>query len=372
MYYSEKYVESFLHTMSAQDYKDIEIICVVDGSLDNTYHLACEVAKEDSRIKVINQEHAGAGEARNVGFSISKGDYVMFMDVDDLYPKNYVSKMVSLIEKTDADIGVCKFIVDNSWWNVKIPNQGYNGRNIKSEIMKPDEINSLFCDINVVVHNKIFKRKLIEENNLSFSKTTSINDISFMCKALVCANKIAFINESLYTYRKYHNKNSITTNRKQCKEDLFTVYEDIYEWLKSHKIEKKYLKTFCEKYRGSFRATGKTEEDEIFAKNVADYLLTSEPWVNMQGKELLKEAGLYSVASKIRKAINSFKKGEHIKEISAQYDNEIKNIDKIKELINSHGLANIKVPLVQEIKWVLDDLGLEKSIKTTLQDYRIK
>ena len=84
MYYSEKYVKDFLHMMSSQDYKNIEIICIVDGSPDNTYNLLETIAKEDNRIKAVNQEHANAGVARNFGFSISKGDYVMFLDVDDI------------------------------------------------------------------------------------------------------------------------------------------------------------------------------------------------------------------------------------------------------------------------------------------------
>ena len=372
MYYSEKYVKDFLHMMSSQDYKNIEIICVVDGSPDNTYNLAQTIAKEDERIKVVNQEHANAGVARNFGFSISKGDYVMFLDVDDIYQKDYVSKMVDLIEKTEADIGVCKYVAHDYLLNVSIPNQGYESSAIKKEIMSPEEIDDLFGNITLMGHNKIFSRKLIENNNLLFSSSTSLNDVVFVAKALLCADKIAFINESLYTYRRYHNEKSITSNRNDNKENMLSIYDDLYKWMEDKKIDKKYLKTFCKKFRGSFHANVRIDEDANFIENVANYLTTKTPWKDMKGKELFKEAGLSNLSPKIRKIINHHKRGTNIQRINKQYDNEITNIEMIKNIINRNNQTSIKIPLVQEFKWVLDDLGFVKAIKRTLLEFKVK
>ena len=372
MYYSEKYVKDFLHMMSSQDYKNIEIICIVDGSPDNTYNLLETIAKEDNRIKAVNQEHANAGVARNFGFSISKGDYVMFLDVDDIYKKNYISKMVNLIERTKADIGVCKHITYDYALNVSFSDQGYESGVIRKETMSPEEIDDLFGSITLMGHNKIFSRKLIEDNNLSFSSSTSLNDMVFTAKALLCAKRISFINESLYTYRRCHNEKSITSNRHNNKESMLSIYDELYKWMEDKKINKKYLKTFCKKFRGSFHTNLRFEEDEKFVENVANYLSTKLPWVYMKEKELFKEAGLRSVAAKIKKIINSRKKGSGIQRINKQYDNEIANIEMIKNIINKNNQTNIKIPLIQEIKWVLDDFGFAKAIKRTLLEMKVK
>lgn len=81
--------------------------------------------------------------------------------------------------------------------------------------------------VSFVTHNKLFRKSLIDQNNLYFSATQSINDNLFSVASLLCARKIAFINENLYTYRVHDNPSSITSNRDQSRMDLITVYDEI-------------------------------------------------------------------------------------------------------------------------------------------------
>ena len=109
MFRCESYVNTLLSSLLAQDFQDFEIICVIDGSPDNTLTLAQEFSKKDERIRVIPKEHGGAGTARNAGMDNARGDYLMFLDADDEFQNAFVGKMVYAMEKSNADIGVCQF-----------------------------------------------------------------------------------------------------------------------------------------------------------------------------------------------------------------------------------------------------------------------
>ena len=91
IYNQEKYLEKAILSCENQTLKDIEIICVNDGSTDNSYRILTDYAKKDKRIKIINQSNQGTGRARNNGLKIAKGEYVAFLDPDDyIEPKMYV------------------------------------------------------------------------------------------------------------------------------------------------------------------------------------------------------------------------------------------------------------------------------------------
>ena len=90
VYNAEKYIEKTLEIISSQTLKDIEIICVDDGSNDKSALLIKKYQVNDSRIKYYFQQNSGAGQARNLGIKKSNGAYIAFMDADDAYPNNYV------------------------------------------------------------------------------------------------------------------------------------------------------------------------------------------------------------------------------------------------------------------------------------------
>ena len=90
VYNCEKYVGECIESILSQDYSNIELILVNDGSKDNSKNVIEDYSKKDKRIKIINQENSGVSSARNNGMKISKGKYIGFIDADDYVEKDYV------------------------------------------------------------------------------------------------------------------------------------------------------------------------------------------------------------------------------------------------------------------------------------------
>ena len=108
VYNVEQYLNQCLDSVINQTLKDIEIICVDDGSTDNSFKMLEEYAQKDNRIKVIHQKNKGAAAARNEGLYIAQGKYLSFLDSDDFFEIDMLEQMYNCAEKYNTDIVVCK------------------------------------------------------------------------------------------------------------------------------------------------------------------------------------------------------------------------------------------------------------------------
>jgi glycosyltransferase involved in cell wall biosynthesis len=318
---------------------------VVDGSPDRTLKRAEEYAAKDSRIRVYNQAHSGAGTARNYGLSLAQGEYVMFLDADDFYFPDFISRMLSAIEEKDADIAACRFLQQNYRNGNVQKNLGIEERFLgKDDVIEPEKTKYLLCAFIPVVHNRIYRKRFLLSNELQFSSTESLNDLFFSMASLICAEKIALVWDNLYIYRVYHNANSISAKRDNFRESLFTVYSDLYKWLKDKGKEDAYLDSYCRKWRGSLHNYARYGIGKDFQEKAVKFLSDEEPWVNMSGRELHRMAGLGTEAAKIRRwqNINLRKKSmPNTKEYEAAdkeiyyRDCEIKNVEAIRKHLQS-------------------------------------
>ena len=105
VYNVEKYLEECLDSIINQTLEDIEIICVNDGSTDNSLKILKKYAKKDNRIKIINQKNCGLGCARNSGLNQSQGDYIFFLDSDDYLNPNILEKLYPKALESHSEIG---------------------------------------------------------------------------------------------------------------------------------------------------------------------------------------------------------------------------------------------------------------------------
>ena len=107
IYNVEKYLPQCIESILAQDYSNLEIILVDDGSPDNCGVMIDEYAKKDKRIRIVHQQNAGLSAARNTGIKIAKGKYITFIDSDDFIDVDFISYLYQLIKEHDADVSVC-------------------------------------------------------------------------------------------------------------------------------------------------------------------------------------------------------------------------------------------------------------------------
>ena len=224
VYNLEKYIEECLESIINQTFKDVEIICVNDGSKDNSLSILEEYAKKDSRIKIITQPNQGSGAARNTGLEAAQGEYVQFLDGDDYFDLDMVEKLYNLAKSCDADISVCSSRKVDDYGNItetRNPNSPVNL--LKTPFNKPfsykDFPNDFFDLLGAVPWNKLYRREMLLKYDLRYPKLTGPDDLTFVFMAIACAQKIIAIDDELISYR-FNRPGSVFTYRANYTSDI--------------------------------------------------------------------------------------------------------------------------------------------------------
>lgn len=118
VYNDEKYLEQCVKSALDQTYQNLEVILVDDGSTDTTPTLCEKLHDQDQRVRVLHKENGGVGSSRNAGLAMATGDYVLFIDNDDLIDKDQIEILHDLLKKTDADIAIGNYrlLLDDYEW----------------------------------------------------------------------------------------------------------------------------------------------------------------------------------------------------------------------------------------------------------------
>ncbi len=215
VYNVEQYLRQCLDSVVNQTLKDIEIICVNDGSEDDSLSILTEYAAKDKRMIVLNQENRGAGAARNRGLKMAKGKYLSFLDADDFFELNMLKEAYSRCKKENADICIYKVNryhepIKNTLTTDYAFNQNYLPKHVLFSYK--DMPKYIFNTFHNWPFNKLFSKKMIDDNNLFFQEIKRTNDLLFTCTALVTATRITILNKILVYYRTGIEGSSQATN----------------------------------------------------------------------------------------------------------------------------------------------------------------
>ena len=336
---SEAYVDEVLESVRGQSLRDVEIICVDDGSTDITLRALNENAGKDPRIKVLSQEHKGAGTARNKGLTEARGKYVMFLDSDDSYKNNFVEEMYNAAEKHGVDIALCWFCQVDSWGSKTIHKLGFDSGRLKpNHPVHPSEIHNLFITVAPYPHNKIWRRDWVVSQGLFFSDTQAYNDTFFCYASVAAARKIVAIDKELYTYRYHHNDSSISSNRDKYTLDFLKVDKGLYNWLKEKGMLKMHTKSYCNLWRRHMHGAAGNSREWNIVPPVVKTLIEEEPWSYMTDKELQREAGLQTDVARLRLRVLGKKIQKNGKDISNAnkivIQNSNREIEVVQEIIS--------------------------------------
>ena len=238
VYNVEKYINECLNSVINQEYKNIEIICVNDGSTDKSMEKLEEFGKKDSRIRIISRENKGSSYARNLGLKESEGEYIYFLDSDDYISKDYLKNMYEKMAETDADIVFNDNIISFDDTNRTKTKQVIKNK-LENGIYKvdPEFINKRF--LNPVVWSKLYKKSLITDNNIEFPIGLISEDAYFYFALMPFINTAVQNNEGTYYYRE--RENSLTHQSKKIyKFDCIRIFELIYDFYKKNNFLGKY------------------------------------------------------------------------------------------------------------------------------------
>lgn len=204
IYNVEKYINDCIDSVLQQDYKNIEIILINDGSKDNSQLICEKKVKEDSRIRLINKQNGGLSSARNVGLDNSTGDYILFLDGDDYWDdREALSKINNSLKESKADIvtfGLKKMFEDTG----EIESTKYIFDRQKIDLHSKNNTLSYLIRNNLYISsacNKAVKKSIIDKYNLRFEDKALSEDIEWSAKLLFYANNIDVIESPFYIYR---------------------------------------------------------------------------------------------------------------------------------------------------------------------------
>lgn len=202
IYKVEKYLSYCIESIIKQTYPNIEVILVDDGSPDNCGKICDEYAKKDERIIVIHKENGGLSDARNAGLKLAKGQYVSFIDSDDMVHKGMVEMLLKVIKKFDADVAVCDYIT------VDEKSEYCDSSEANSEELCLNNEEFLHCTylnkkhgMEFVAWGKLYNINLFKDNNIEYPVGKLHEDTYTTYKLLYYAKKIAFCGEPMYYYR---------------------------------------------------------------------------------------------------------------------------------------------------------------------------
>lgn len=198
IYNGEKYIGQCIESVLNQDYGELDIILINDGSTDASGEILDEFARQDSRIRVIHQENSGVSNSRNNALQIAKGEYICIIDQDDVLSPDYVSYFLKMCQDHDAEIALTPS-VDLFWgsineYSIKDDIQVWTGERVAVEM--------LYHKIVIAPWNKMISRRLIQENGLKFNPDFFCGEgFAFSVECYQRAEKIAIGKRKVYHYR---------------------------------------------------------------------------------------------------------------------------------------------------------------------------
>ena len=217
VYNAEKWLSETLDSLVGQTYPDIEIICVDDGSKDNSCNVIRAYQAEHTNLVLIRQENSGVCSARNRGVDAATGDYIAFVDSDDFVEKDMYKKMISQMEDEESDIIFCEFTrfwadghtlitVEHSFRKLCENPQDikyfiYSTESYREgDVLHTEDIHGSVC-------RSIFLKKILQENNIRFHANLRFaEDQIFVLEYLTFCKRVSYTDKSYVWYRGWTKK----------------------------------------------------------------------------------------------------------------------------------------------------------------------
>lgn len=243
VYNTENYLKKCLDSVLAQTLKEIEIICVDDGSTDKSLDIVKRYQEIDNRFIILKQNNQFAGAARNNGLKIARGEYIAFLDADDFYVTNALEQLYEKAKRYKLDFIKGRFYYLNDK-NNDIYESDYSKKNcVKSEltnrIIQFIEAPEQFIYIADVPWNGLYKRSFLRDNDIKFNNLRCVNDHSFFIECLLAKSKFMVTDVYVNYYRVGQNDSLIVKKAKyfNCQIESYNIVKKL---LQKYNVSEKY------------------------------------------------------------------------------------------------------------------------------------
>ena len=267
VYNVAKYLPMCLESIVSQTLTDIEILCVNDGSTDNSLDVLQQFEEKDKRIIIIDKKNEGSGIARNTALERAQGEYVYFVYSDDWLDNNDVLKKIT--ERADSEnLDILIFGGLSCYENngkIKKSKGGYSLKNLpnkyKNRVFSSKDIRKDIFKFPSTVWTKLYRREFLIKNNIKFQTLGVGQDQLPFFHSMITGERIAVLDECLYCYRKNRAGSAMTVKKKKNFSPIYVVW-GIEELLKNLGMIEDYDYLFINKYFGKATSwLGNFQED---------------------------------------------------------------------------------------------------------------
>ncbi len=221
IYNIENYLPETLNSILKQSMiEEMEVLMIDDGSTDNSINIIDEYALDYDNFYAYHKSNEGPSIARNLGIELAKGEYVMFLDSDDIILPDRCEKLYELAKKNDSDFvgSFGKRLTRYNFYGSLIYNNAYKNIEDKKENVIFEEMPELIWD--TFCTNKLYKKSFLDENNIRFIPKMKYEDIPFALEAYSLGNNISLTKDTSYLWRIRQDNNSSVTQQHQRYENF--------------------------------------------------------------------------------------------------------------------------------------------------------
>lgn len=232
VYNVDKYLRKCMNSLINQTLKDIEIICINDGSTDNSLKILEEYKSKDTRIILLDQENSGQSIARNKGMEIATGEYIGFVDPDDWIDLDYYEKLYNSAIHSNSEIATAGIVRVTGIKKRKF-------LTFEKEIITNDNQTKFeLCDVpeKSYIWNKIYKTEKIKEARLKFEEGIIFEDCIFTPQALFFLGKMVTVPNTYYYYLR-RNNSTVKQRSQKANADSIYAHKKASDFIKEHNID---------------------------------------------------------------------------------------------------------------------------------------
>ena len=218
VYNVSKYLSFCIESIINQTYKNLEIVLINDGSSDDSGKICDKYAKKDERIKVIHQKNMGVSNTRNLGIKLSSGEYLTFVDSDDVLNYKCIELLISKISENTFVMGKI------SLFEKEILNN--NNRDKDFELSDNNLI--ILAEMRIINSPccRLYNTKILKDNNILFDNNLSLGeDLLFNLEYMNYVNRVYILNQNLYYYRRLNNDSLSSKYNKNMKEIQLLLFD---------------------------------------------------------------------------------------------------------------------------------------------------
>ena len=241
VYNAGDYLRQACGSILNQTFQDIELVCVDDGSTDDSLLILNDIASKDSRVKVFHQENRGGGAARNFALGHISGEYLYFMDADDNVKAELFEDLIPKMEKENLDFIIFSAINLASDTGELFKSPYYSMSKLKNfgegKVFGFDDLGDLIFDISVTPWCKLYNTQFVLKSGAKFLENSIFHDNQFFWEVLFNAKRMTFV-DGYYYIRRKHSASSTGAGDERYVNIINVVNNIIKLFIKYNQLEK--------------------------------------------------------------------------------------------------------------------------------------